>query len=84
MFTENQLQQLTQLKEKWLLWKNTQVNTFTREERQVIANIRATLGWPELNLGCNICFKEEMEKVMTAYEKQMQSSDTTQQNEAGE
>ena len=82
MFTNQQLEVLQTLEEKWTVLSKTQVSLFTHSDKLKLDEVRKTMGLPPCQIACHSCFMEDIAVVMNAYDQQKQSDDTPPQQEA--
>lgn len=82
MFTNQQLEVLQTLEEKWAVLNKTQVSLFTHSDKLKLDEVRATMGLQPCHIACHSCFMEDIAAVMNAYDQQKQSDDTPPQQEA--
>ncbi len=82
MFTNQQLEVLQTLEEKWAILNKTQVSLFTHSDKLKLDEVRATMGLPPCDIACHSCFMEDIAAVMNVYDQQKQSDETPPQQEA--
>jgi len=64
MYTENQLQKIPLIKEKWEVWEQSRVSLFTNEDRKTVNELRMAAGMAPSNSGCNACFMDAVREFM--------------------
>lgn len=65
MYTQDQLQKIELIKEKWKTWEQSRVSLFTHEDRKIINELREAAGMPPSYSSCNACFMDAVRELMT-------------------
>ena len=64
MYTEDQLQKIGPIKEKWKTWEQSRVSLFTHEDRKIVNELRVAAGMAPSHTSCNACFMDAVRELM--------------------